>query len=371
MPTAQALAATSADEDYPAVATAKDGTVYAVYLAFTRGRDFQGPRETLATPESAPAAAAGGAVRMIEQPGDLDYLAQPAGGEQLYLRLLRDGVWSEPIAVTDGKQELYRPAVAVAGDGRVWVFYSAHTEADENLDHGNWELLARSFSADGADPTAPVNISGTAGTDFMPAATTAADGRVWVAWVGARGSRFQVFTAHQTDEGFSPPQRVSQFAGNEWEPAIAADSQGQVAVAWDTFEKGDYDVYVATRTTGGVLSPPQAVAASLAFEVRPSLAYDPAGRLWIAYESSGDQWGKDYGALKKKGIPLYQTGRSLGVKVRAADGQWFAPADVMDAMPGARPLARQAAGTRQPRTAATAGAIADPQHRADLPSTGL
>lgn len=347
VPTMQGLAATMADEDYPASATGKDGTVYVVYLAFTRGRDFQGARERPATPESGPVTNLGTPVRMIEQPGDLAYLAQPAGGEQLYLRALRDGEWSEPIAVTDGKHEMYRPSVSVAGDGRVWVFYSAHLDADENLDYGNWELLARSFAADGSGPSEPVNVSGTAGTDFMPAAATDASGKVMVTWVGAREGNFHVYTAHQQADGFSKPQRVSQFDGNEWEPAIAADAKGNLAVAWDTFDKGDYDVYVATRDDNGKFSAPQAVAASAAFEVRPSLAYDRGGRLWIAYESSGDQWGKDFGALKKKGIPLYQTGRSLGVKVRDAEGQWFAPDDVMDAMPGVRPIGRATAGKKK------------------------
>ncbi len=189
-------------------------------------------------------------------------------------------------------------------------------------------------------------ISKTVGTDFMPAAATDSDGHVWVTWVGARGDHFHVFTSHQQDGGFSQPQRVSHFEGNEWEPAIAADAKGNLAVAWDTFDKGDYDVYVATRGEDGKLSEPQAVAASLAFEVRPSLAYDREGRLWIAYESSGDQWGKDFGALKKKGIPLYQTGRSLAVKVRDADGDWFAPDDVMDAMPGARAGGRRVVPVR-------------------------
>lgn len=348
VPTIQRLAATHADEDYPASATGKDGTVYVVYLAFTRGRDFQGRRERVATKESAPVSNLGTPVRTIEQPGDLAYLAQPAGGEQLYLRILRDGVWSKPIAVTDGERELYRPAVSVAGDGRVWVFYSEHVDPDENLDYGNWELISRSFAADGSNASAPVNISATVGTDFMPAAATDAAGKVWVTWVGAREANFHVFTAHQQEGGFSEPQRVSQFQGNEWEPAIAADDLGNLAVAWDTFDKGDYDVYVSTRGNDQLLSKPQPVAASLAFEVRPSLAYDRDGRLWIAYESSGDQWGKDFGALKKKGIPLYQTGRSLGVKVRDAAGHWFAPDDVMQAMPGARPVGRpRTTGTQQ------------------------
>lgn len=354
VPSAQALAASTADEDYPAIATAKDGSLYIVYLAFTRGRDFQGARERVATKESGPEEGTFGTpVRMIEQPGDLAYLAQPIGGEQLYLRIQRDGRWSQPIAVTDGKQELYRPAVTVAGDGRVWVFYSAHLDHDRNLDHGNWELMARSFAADGTGASEPINISGTAGSDFMPAAATDSRGQAWVTWVGARGGSFHVFASSQQNGGFSKPQRVSQFDGNEWEPAIAADSRGNLAVAWDTFDKGDYDVYVAVRSGDGPLGSPQAVAASLAFEVRPTLAYDRDGQLWIAYEHSGDQWGKDFGALKKKGIPLYQTGRSLGLKVRGSGGQWSTPPDVMDAMPdftvAARRPARQA--NRSPITA--------------------
>ena len=106
VPPVQPLATTMADEDYPAVATSKDGTVYAVYLAFTRGRDFQGARENLATKESPPTAGTASNTRMIEQPGDLAYLAQPAGGEQLYLRILRDGTWSDPISVQTRRPSL-------------------------------------------------------------------------------------------------------------------------------------------------------------------------------------------------------------------------------------------------------------------------
>ena len=55
-PAATAIAQTPADEDYPAAVADKDGNVYVAYVAFTRGKDFPGTRETLATPEVKPRA---------------------------------------------------------------------------------------------------------------------------------------------------------------------------------------------------------------------------------------------------------------------------------------------------------------------------
>lgn len=352
-PAPQALAESLEDEDYPSAAVAKDGTIYVAYLSFKRGEDFQGVRERPATPESGPVTGptAVGEVRRIDKPEDLDYLAQPTGGEQVYLRICKNGAWSDPIPVTDGKLELYRPAIALGSGGKVWVFYSAHVDADKNLDHGNWELMAAGFDAQGKKAGDAVNVSKSAGSDFMPAAATDSDGHAAVTWVGGRDKNFHVFIAREKDGQFDGPTRLSAPDSNAWEPAIAAGANGQLTVAWDTYAKGDYDVYCATRNTDGGFGEAQPVAASLNFEVRPSLAYDKTGLLWIAYEMSGDQWGKDFGALKKQGIPLYQSGRALGVKTLSPDGNWSIATGVMGAMPGAdrakaaaRPVGRQPAG---------------------------
>ncbi len=63
------------------------------------------------------------------------------------------------------------------------------------------------------------------------------------------------------------------------------------------------------------------VAASPKFEARPSIAYDPSGRLWIAYEEGPELWGKDYGSLVPgKGNPLYSA-RSVRVVCLDTDGK--------------------------------------------------
>ena len=74
VPAIDPIAATIADEDYPAATTSQDGTVYLTYLSFNRGRDFQGLRERVATAESGPIPNPATPIRTITQPGDLAYL---------------------------------------------------------------------------------------------------------------------------------------------------------------------------------------------------------------------------------------------------------------------------------------------------------
>jgi hypothetical protein len=61
-----------------------------------------------------------------------------------------------------------------------------------------------------------------------------------------------------------------------------------------------------------------AIAASDRFEVRPSLAADARGRIWVAYEERTAQWGKDANdLLNGRGSTLY---RASAVRVRCLDG---------------------------------------------------
>ena len=345
------LANTWADEDYPTAATAKDGTIYLAYVAFTRGKDFPGARERVASPESGPENPLfnGLEVRHIDKLQDFDYLKEPAGGERIYLRTLKNGHWTEPVLITDGSTEIYRPSLAIDGKGLVWIIYPEHLNAGPLLDQGDWDLMARNFDPATGKLSDEVNISNAPGNDFFNAAATDSNGRVWVTWIGQRDDSFHVFTAHQTDgpQAFSPAVRITNAPGNEWEPAIATDKIGNVTIAWDTYQKGDYDVYLAKKKLDDTFDEPQAVAATLAFEVRPSIVYDVEDRLWVAWEQSGDNWGKQFGALKKVGIPLYQGNRTLGLKVQDPSGRWYEAPDPDEALLGAQKQPKPAAGAEK------------------------
>jgi len=269
------------EQDYPAAAVAPNGEIWLVYLEMQHHPEHNQIRAPYTT-----------------APKDFSRLSEPPKGDLVFVKKFSDNKWSEPIAVTPPGGDRYRPAIAVDGKGRPWVFWS-----DNKNKKGVYELWACVF--ENGKPGATVSISKASGSDVFPAAATDAQGRVWVAWQGWRDGKAAIFAATQNESQFSAPQQVSNSSANEWNPAIAADSKGQVSIAWDSYRNGSYDVYVRTSTSTGEWGAEIPIAATARYEAYPSIAYDPQGILWIAYEEGAEGWGKDFGAYKTEGVPLY------------------------------------------------------------------
>src|SRR5437667_2000240 len=199
------------------------------------------------------------------------------------------------MAVTGGGGDLYKCNVTLDSKGRAWIFWSENTNW-QKPGPANFEIQARSFEQGKLSET--VNLSSNAGNDVSPVATTDADGRVWVAWQGARDNVFRILERHQIANGsWSTERRVSTQKGNCWVPAIAAAPNGRVAVAWDTYDKGDYDIWVREFAADGAAADARPAANSEEYEARAALTYDRQSRLWVAWERGGTTWGKDWGAL--------------------------------------------------------------------------
>ena len=283
IPPVTQLTSSPEEQDYPAAIADKSGNVWLAYMEFKHNPDHNRLR---ANPE-----------RAIT---DFASLKAPVGGDQVMVMKVTGGKAGEPIAVTPGGGDLYRPAIAMDGAGRLWVFWSQNEK-------GNFDVWGRVI--DNGKPGPMVRISSAAGSDVDVAAAADSQGRVWVAWQGWRNGKAAIFAATQNGNRFSAPAAVSMSlnngAGNEWNPAIAADGTGRVTVAWDSYRNGNYDVYMRTAS-GGVWGAETAVAASARYEAYPSIAYDPSGQLWVAYEQGGERWGKDFGAYDTTGLALYQ-----------------------------------------------------------------
>jgi hypothetical protein len=79
-----------------------------------------------------------------------------------------------------------------------------------------------------------------------------------------------------------------------WMPDAAGDSSGNLYIAWDSYRTGNYDIFLRKVSADGSMEPIQQVTHSGKFQAHASLAVDRAGRVWLAWDESGDNWGKDW-----------------------------------------------------------------------------
>jgi len=290
VPVSIPLRAESDQEDFPSAACDSQG---GVWVAFVDHKP-RGP-EVLES--------------LRERPKGFANFVPEGGGDQIKLLRFIDGKASPSIDVTGAGRDVWRPSVAVAGDGSVVVAWSEHLD-------GNWDLFRRRYDPEEQSWSDPKRLTTNPGPDLDVVLATAPDGTVWMAWQGWKKGQAEIWL--RSVESDDAPINVSETPANEWSPAIAIDKSGNVHVAFDSYQAGNYDVVLRTRSAGGSLSAPVAVARSPRFEARPSLAVDPRGRVWVAYEERTENWGKDaINLLDGKGSSLY---RASAVRVRCVDG---------------------------------------------------
>ena len=290
VPTAVTLYDGPDQEDFPAAAADARGTVWVACVVHqARG------------PATLPA--------LTERPKSFASYVPKEGGDQVRLLRFAGGKAGDPLDVTAAGLDVWRPAVAVDRDGAVVVVWS------ENRD-GNWDLYQRTYIPSKATFSEPKRLTSGAGTDTHAVLATAPDGKVWMAWQSFSDGQADILLAPLDDP--SSPLRISDGPADEWSPAIAIDRSGRVHVAYDTYQAGNYDVMLRTRGPTGRWAARGRVAASPKFEARPSVATDPQGRVWVAYEERTVNWGKDAeDLLKGEGTTLY---RASAVRVRCIDG---------------------------------------------------
>jgi hypothetical protein len=269
------------EDDYPALARGSGDTAWLAYVEYVPGKPY---------------------VRERVVAGDFDSLVPTGNGDQVRLLPFDGKAWQPGLDVTDAGLRVWRPAVAVDGQGGVVVAWS-------QLVNDDWEVFFRRYTppASGAARgqwSDVVRVTTEPGSDFHVVATTDSTGTVWLAWQGWRKDNFEILlAAARTDEHPSRrPRAISFTRANDWSPALAADSRGNIYVAWDTYESGNYKVRV--RKIGKETESLHVLTGSARFEARPSVVCDAKDRLWIAYEEGDEQWGKDYANAQFQRIPV-------------------------------------------------------------------
>ena len=235
------------------------------------------------------------------------------GTQRILSRRLADGAWSPPVEIREGG-DLSGLQMVRSGDGPVWWIWS------QQLD-GNWDLFAR--SGENGVPGPVTRLTDDPRPDLYPRAAAGPGGEVHLVWQGFRGSQSDIFIKTLRDDSWGPERRVSHSAANDWKPALAVDSQGGVHVVWDTYERGDYDLNlrrVGPREMGEIVP----VARSRNFEGYGDVACDDRDRVWIAWNESGPNWGKDSGFWVDQSRQTFLDERTLRVAVYDGN-RWSRP----------------------------------------------
>ena len=247
--------------------------------------------------------------------------------EELNFRRYHQGRWSRLIPVGRAAEDLWRPQVAIDAEDRPWLVYAQRPASDGP---GNWDIYAMAWEDDewGLEHRLTDNPL----PDIEPHVARAADGTIYVAWQSMAGRHSQIRLKSLRDGHWSETVAVTNTAENNWAPAVAAAPDGSAWISWDRYKPGSggsYDVLARQYSPQAGLGPEMAVASTTRFEAHSSIAVDHLGRPWIAWETSGVNWGKDLG----RGLGDRQPGTSLGsarrIEVACYDGgQWKAPVDV-------------------------------------------
>ncbi len=238
-PLARAVSAETGEEhDHPSLAVARDGAVWVAWQAY-RDRGDQVYAHRLDTPQTH--------------------------------------------RLTDAKGDVYRTVIAEDGAGRIWVVWSERAGRD-------WHLYARAFDGKAWSPRQQL----TRGTspNLFHRLVRSPQGTLHLVWVGFENGASRVLWSRLVGDAWSAPVDVS--GPSAWAPDAACDSKGALYVAWDSYRTGNYDVFLRRIDGAGAPGPIQQVTSGAEFQAHPSVAVDRQDRVWLAWDESGANWGKDW-----------------------------------------------------------------------------
>ncbi len=267
------------EDDLPAIASASDGSLWLVWLAYADRRD------------------------------------------EIAVRQWKDGRWGNMRYVPNTSGDVWLPQAGIDADGRLWVAWT------QMLD-GNWDMYARTLDPASQAWGPMVRLTDHPLPDINPRMASDDGGNLALVWQGFRNGYSNIYLkTYAVDSGWSDDIQVTGRPVNDWEPAVSFDSAGTVWVAYDSYVNGNYDVFLTGVRDSKVVEPETAVAATGRYEAKATVAVDGSDRVWVAWEAGGANWGKDTGYNIRPRQPGVVIGANREVRVAVlANGRLLSPA---------------------------------------------
>jgi hypothetical protein len=234
--------------------------------------------------------------------------------------------------VTAGPQS--RPSVACDPSGNFVIAWE-----DDQDDNGYYQILARGFTAAGAQRLATFTVNSVAaGEQFNPAVAMAAAGDFVVAWEDDQDDdgSFQVFARGFTSTAgnrFAQKAINAAAGGQHTRPSIGMADNGNFVVAWEDDQDGNgfYQAYLRGFTITGTQRFAQTAANSVADgqQYAPSVGVRGDGAFAVAWEDDQDENGS-FQILARDFTSAAAQHRADFTVNSDASGQQRSPAAVMD-----------------------------------------
>jgi hypothetical protein len=200
-------------------------------------------------------------------------------GDVVYARQ----IGGPPERLSFERADIYGTAIGEDGSGRVHAIWSERSAAEWHL----WERVRA-----GGRWGDRRRITSDNSPNISHKLATSSSGQLWLLWVAHEKGDSYLYAARLEGEGWTKPMQIG--GPSVWSPDAAVDATGNLHVTWDSYTAGNYDVFYRRVERSGVIGPVEPVAATPHFEAHASIAIDPAGRPWVAWDESGANWGKDW-----------------------------------------------------------------------------
>ena len=261
--------------------------------------------------------------------GDLWVAWQEFDGEtdSVCVRRKSQGQWSSVTSLAKGA-DVFHVSLAEDSSGDLWVIWAGQVK-------GNWDLYGRRY--DGSRWLKTGRLTEDESSDCYHQVATGSDGLLWLIWQRTLDGVSQIMLKSFDGSSWSEERQLSNgvsAGGNNWWPVLATGSEGTVAAAWDGYASGSYDIYLRIFREGE-WGQVEAVVNTPRFEAHPTLVIDAEGRIWLAWDESGMNWGKDTGFLvADPATQLYQS-RRVRLKCLDRGRQLRTIADIAEVLPTA------------------------------------
>jgi lysophospholipase L1-like esterase len=206
--------------------------------------------------------------------------------------------WSTPVPVLGTSALAGRqPALAAAPDGGLWLAWVGHDGTDREIYASHRDGVAHGAVVWSAPEQVGNDDTDGLAYDMFPRLAVDGSGEVWLVWVSYEApSGDEIHASHWDGTTWSPQQQISTADETpDTRPALTLDTGGQPWVAWQGVPEdtglywrvllSHWDTEESAWTAEAVVSSPSSLEVD---EREPSLAFDGAGQLHVAWSLSGE-----------------------------------------------------------------------------------